>query len=178
MTTSKNYPTVQMRRFVYAPSRESQGIIAYLTRECGGNVHEKGIVEVIGSTCIGESYQAKNAADLGTESYFWSDDEPKSWIRYDFRGQRVIPCGYVVGTSPESGRLKEWVFEGSKDGISWVELDRREEMESFMIKYFQISPVPREKFRFIQFKQTGANGYGTCDLMISSLEIFGNLCKE
>ena len=35
--------------FVYDSSKPLEGIIAHLTRECGGNVHDKGIVNIWGN---------------------------------------------------------------------------------------------------------------------------------
>jgi hypothetical protein len=43
------------------------GIIAYLTRECGGNVHDRGVVYVTGYTSFSKNV-AKNAVDLKTNS--------------------------------------------------------------------------------------------------------------
>ena len=54
-------------RFVYHESKKLDGVIAHLTRECDGNVHEKGIVNVTASTVYGSSYHTKDAVDLGTD---------------------------------------------------------------------------------------------------------------
>ena len=56
------------------------GIIAQLTRECGGNVHENEVIEVTGSSCSRGGREPKNAADLGTNSFFESNSQPDQWI--------------------------------------------------------------------------------------------------
>ena len=55
--------------FVYDASRPLDGIIAHLTRECGGNVHEKGVVGVSSINFL-SGYEPKNVVDLGTNKYF------------------------------------------------------------------------------------------------------------
>jgi hypothetical protein len=60
-------------RYSYNKGEEFDGIINYLTTECGGNVHEKGIVNV---TCSGSAPNTKNCwqvADYGSNtSRAWS----------------------------------------------------------------------------------------------------------
>ena len=77
--------------FVYDSSKPLEGVIAHLTRECGGNVHNKGIVNVTASSVNNDgSHQPKNAAYLGTDSIYCSKDEKDTWICYDFKERRVI----------------------------------------------------------------------------------------
>jgi hypothetical protein len=51
------------------------GIIDYLTRQCGGNVHEKDVVHITSSTPLNEEseHAAKNVADLKDDLQFFSD---------------------------------------------------------------------------------------------------------
>ena len=165
------------------------GIIAHLTRECGGNVHDKGTIKVTASS-VNDShscYEARNAADLGTDSEFRSADRENSWIRYDFKERRVIPTSYSVrsfGFGPGYSHPKSWVIEVSRDGTesSWMEIDRRDNTarlnDKFVTANFTISHVPSEGFRFFRLRQTGSNHFGNCSLFISSLEIFGRLYEK
>ena len=153
------------------------GIIAHLTRECGGNVHEKGVIKVTASSCIDE---AKNVADLGTDSYFYSYGEPDSWIRYDFKGWRVAPTSYSIKAS-HCESLRSWVLEVSNDGTegSWVVVDSRENNEDLkgedVTHNFAISAPPSGSFRFVRLRQTGKNHNGANSLQLTSLELFGTL---
>jgi hypothetical protein len=103
------------------------GIIAHLTRECGGNVHDHGVVDVTSGsfekeTCganprsgVYGSYPhsaAKNAADLETNSCFISafrrkeEDIPhtrNNWVCYNFKERRIIPTHYAIRTN-DGGR--------------------------------------------------------------------------
>ena len=170
--------------FVYDDSNPLEGIIAYLTRECGGNVHEKGIVNVTASSVFGP-YDQKNAVDLDTDVFYESKNEKDTWICYDFKEQRVIPTSYTVRTNGVAfggSHLKSWVIEVSNDKHSWTEIDRRDNNNdlngSHATRNFKISHVRRKRFRFFRLRQTGENHYHPGPnyyVTITALEIFGTL---
>jgi hypothetical protein len=64
------------------------GIIAALTRTAGGNVFDRGIVDVSASSVNG-NLVARNAVDLGQQNYFRSENQPNQWLRYDFKDRRI-----------------------------------------------------------------------------------------
>ena len=78
-----------------SPTDPLNGIIAYLTRECGGNVHENRVVEVTASS--GRD-KVKYAVELGTNSQFDTDNKPNQWICYNFKGRSVAPTSYSIRT--------------------------------------------------------------------------------
>ena len=171
---------------VRRPVDPLNGIIAQLTRECGGNVHKKGVVEVTASSVwpLSSNRQPENAVDLGTDSYFTSNDESSPWLRYDFKGRRVTPeRGYSI-RSASQGYPRSWVLEVSNSGSegSWEVVDRRENNEDLKGNYvthnFAISAPPRGAFRFVRVRQTGKNHDGHDRLYISSLELFGRLSSQ
>ena len=161
----------------------TNGIIAHLTRVCGGNVHERGAVEVTASSTIDSSLVAKNAVELGTDSRFSSNDNVNSWIRYHFKGRRVSPVSYSI-RSGSTDFPRSWVFEVSKHGRdeSWVVVDRRENNNDlngkFVTRNFAVGDPPRGSYRFIRLRQTGTNHSGRNFLEISSLEVFGTLSPQ
>jgi hypothetical protein len=139
------------------------GIIAHLTRECGGNVHDRHVVDV---TCgsfeketeganphSGAYYNwsqcaAKNAADLESDSIFRSAYRPKkedirhtrnNWICYDFKERRIVPTHYTIRTNGDYGtgysHLKSWLVETSADGKNWREVAREENNTQLNGKY-------------------------------------------
>jgi hypothetical protein len=91
------------------------GIIAHLTRECGGNVYDRHVVDVTCGSFKEETWGANphsgaynndcdfaaiNTADLETHSCFLSvyrmneDDIPhtkNNWPCYDFKERRIVP---------------------------------------------------------------------------------------
>ena len=173
------------QEFIYDESKKLDGVIAHLTRECGGNVHDRGIVNVTGtSVCEGKP---ENVADLGTDSLYWSRNRENAWICYDFKERRVIPTSYSVMSCTDNRggwHPKSWVIEVSNDGTenSWTKLDCRDNNDDLNYKLvtvnFKISRVPRESFRFFRFRQTGKNHHRSDSLALCSLEIFGTLVEK
>ena len=124
-------PVVQERDFVYDSSKPLEGIIAHLTRECHGNVHSKGVVNVTASSVHKNDmhWGPENAVELGTDSAYASKNERDTWLCYDFLGRRVIPTSYSVRSysgGVGGSHLKSWVIEVSNDGYSWTQIDRRD----------------------------------------------------
>ena len=163
--------------FVYDPSHPLEGIIAHLTRQCGGNVADKGIVGVTASTTAGWCVPM-HTVELGKDCFFSSWNEPNSWILYDFRERRVGPTSYSI-RSPVYAYPKSWVLEVSNPGNEWVVVDRRDNNEdlkgSLVNRNFEISAPPGGSFQRVRFRQTGQNHDGYDSLVLTSLELFGTL---
>jgi hypothetical protein len=164
------------------------GIIAHLTRDCGGNVDDHGVVEVTSSRPLSGHawYAAKNVADLDQSSRFLSsfrdraDDIPherNNWICYDFNDRRIVPTHYAI--RPAVPRLKSWIIEASADGVKWREIDRREISEQFanekVTKTFPIAG--RTNCRFLRLVNIGRNHGGNDALALEAWEVFGNLIE-
>ena len=151
-----------------------QGIIASLTRNCGGNVHEEGIVEVTASGCRFGSL--KNVVQLGTNSYFRSNDEPNSWICYDFKTRRVTPTSYML-ISDDRHYPRSWVLEVSNDRSTWEVIDRRDDnedlKEQYVARHFALNAPPSGLFRFVRFRLTAPNHSRYDIIDLTSFEIFG-----
>ena len=159
-------------------------IISELSRKCGGNVHDTGMVNVTASSVYSISHYPKNAVDLETNAYYLSMNERDSWICYDFKSRRVIPVSYSVRSyrrCPGSFHPKSWVIEVSDDGTegSWQQLDRRDDNDDLnghqVTGRFHIRTVPTEPFRFFRLRQTGENHHGNYYLALCSLDISGFL---
>ena len=169
---------LRQHHILYDAGKPLEGIIAHLTRECGGNVHEKGVVEVTASSC---SDPAKHAVELGTNTYFLSNEEPNSWICYDFKERRVAPTSYSIRTAWSDSNPKSWVLEVSNDGSdgSWEVVDSRENNEDLkgrrITRTFAISTRPHGIFRFVRLLQTGKNHDEGDILILTSFEVFGTL---
>ena len=151
-----------------------QGIIASLTRNCGGNVHEEGLVEVTASGCRFGSL--KNVVQLGTNSYFRSNDEPNSWICYDFKTRRVTPTSYML-ISDDRHYPRSWVLEVSNDRSTWEVIDRRDDnedlKEQYVARHFALNAPPSGLFRFVRFRLTAPNHSRYDIIDLTSFEIFG-----
>jgi hypothetical protein len=153
------------------------GIIAHLSSECGGNVHDRGIVHITSKSVLNDSYPPKLAADLQSTTYFHSIGEPGQWLCYDFKDRRVRPTHYSVHAHSNDLYLRSWVFEGSLDGSSWSLLDEQKDNSttnsSHPIGTFSLSQS--SAFRFLRLRQTGKNTQGNDYLVLFAFEIFGDL---
>jgi hypothetical protein len=182
------------------------GIIAHLTRECGGNVHDRHVVKVTcgsfeketvganrysGALNNDPDYAAKNAADLETFSCFESayrkkeEDIPhtrNNWICYDFKERRIVPTHYSIRTYcsvPDDWHLKSWLVETSADGKRWREVAREEDNKQLNRCNFTgtFEVADGGECRFIRLVNIGRNHYGRDDICISACEIFGSLVE-
>jgi hypothetical protein len=170
------------------------GIVAYLSRECGGNVHDHNVVCVTSSEPKRDEPQwaAKNAADVTSDTFFCSayrspsDDIPhaaNNWICYEFKTHTIRPTHYAIRTyayTPGAAHLKNWVVESSADGQNWVEIDRKEGSTELNGKNrLGIWEVVRnEPCRFIRLTNVGRNHFGDDSLAVSAFEIFGSFVES
>jgi hypothetical protein len=171
------------------------GIIAHLTREYGGNVHDRHVVDIMSGSFKKEtvwSYYgivAKNAADLETGSHFGSAYREKTegiphtrnnWICYDFKERRIVPTHYTIRTNNcGSGgwHLRSWLVETSADGKNWREVAREENNRQLDGLWFTgtFAVAGGGECRFIRLVNIGRNRQGYDTLAISAWEIFGSL---
>jgi hypothetical protein len=168
------------------------GIIAYLTRQCRGNVHRRGVVNVASSKSVGDWWAAaRNVADLADDSIFCSDGcnrresvphERNNWISYDFRGRRVVPTHYALRTNGGAhgeAHLRSWIAETSDDQENWREVDRKDGNEDLDAKGLTrtFAMANAGECRFIRLTNIGRTHWGCDCLSISAWEIFGTLIE-
>jgi hypothetical protein len=173
------------------------GIIAHLTRKCGGNVHDCCVVDVTSGSFGKETeganphsgaykndpdYAAKHAAEMEAVSCFSSayrsnsEDIPhkrNNWVCYNFKEMRIAPTHYTIRTY----YLKSWLVETSADGENWREVDHKENNKqlngAFRTGTFALTGGG--ECRFIRLVNIGRNHNGNDILSISAWEIFGRL---
>jgi hypothetical protein len=204
-------PSVKKRKLRLGGGKETDemydipdGIIAHLTRECRGHVHDRNVLEVTSGSFEKESnganphsgafnndpkYAAKNAADLDTGSFFRSAYRWRSkgmgptknnWLCYDFKERRIAPTHYTIRTNEYYSALKSWLVETSVDGKRWREVGHNEEDEKELkgMCSTAIFAVARAgKCRFIRLVNIGRNHFRNDCLAISAWEIFGSIIE-
>jgi hypothetical protein len=156
-----------------------QGIIAQLTARYGGNLHERGIVNVTGSSLENGPFAAHHVANLTDTSEFHSLDQPNQWVCYDFRTMRLRPTYYAFrcwGAADRTKKIeiKNWVIEVSNDHKNWTEIDRHENDVKVPGTTRAHEVHSREFYRFIRIRQHGPGGYGNYLVMVA-FEVFGQL---
>ena len=188
------------------------GIIAFLTRECGGNVHDLGIVEVMLKNMhdLELAQLSHSATEYLTRplkflhsmmdvpllvDYPWHVLQLKadgfcaltgsgSWICYDFKQFRVVLSSYSIRIAdvwlPPSKSIRSWVIEVSRDKITWLVVDQRENIDcsGASIQNFPCIPTLYGGLRYVRLRQTGENDTEIDLLAISALEFFGTLFIE
>jgi hypothetical protein len=183
------------------------GIIAHLTMECAGIVHDRHVVEVKCGSFEKETtganphsgvlnndpkWAAKNSVEMETDSRFHSayckkeEDIPhtrNNWLCYDFRERRIVPTHCTIRTNwwhgPGCLHLKSWLVETSLDGKVWREVAREEDNDQLNGKFFTgtFAVADGGECRFIRPVNIGRNHNGDDCFFISAWEIFGSLIE-
>lgn len=162
-----------------------KGIIHYLTKECGGNVHEKHVVEVTASSTLNNdsNFSPKNAVDLeDSNRYFASNNSQNSWLKYDFKDKKIVPTHYTIRTrrANQIYNPSNWIIEASNDNDNWKTIDTQNNgpfLNNNVTQNYKINRKldENEGFRYIRFKQLLNNNGGSFNLYIAGLEFFGKI---
>jgi hypothetical protein len=179
------------------------GIVAHLTRKCGGNVHDRHVVDVTSRSFEKESRGANRrsgaynnspdcAADLEIDSWFQSAYRKKeehiqhtrnNRVCYDFKERRIVPTHYTVRRHygpPGNPHLKSWLVDTSADGESWREVAREEDNQQLNGSRFTgtFAVAGGRECRFIRLVNVGRNYFGDDTFRISAWETFGSLIGQ
>jgi hypothetical protein len=177
----------QMRDFGIDSSQPLDGILSHLSLECGGNVHTHEIVSITASSNVRNS--CHQVVDYNWTNYWYSKDESNSWIQIDFKARRISPTHYTIKSDGEGGHhLLKWSLNGSNDGTSWINLDRRDTNDlkgDYIVKSYACESIQSSSsssssspfFQFIRLTQIGKNSSGCDYLMLANLELFGKVSE-
>jgi hypothetical protein len=169
-------------------SKPLKGIISYLTRKHGGNIHDKGVVTITSKSVFSDNAEdsVRNVADVPSDSRFESEDEPGQWICWDFHKLRIRPTHYTI----TGGYLKSWVVESSLDGEAWTEIDRRTDNRDLNdllrpasidfkagCRTASFAFANSSECCFIRLTQTGKSHTEQHYLSIRAFEFFGTLLE-
>jgi hypothetical protein len=170
-------------RLHFDSSRPLDGIISYLTRECGGNVHSCGLVSISASSTVRN--QCHQVVDYDWVDYWYSASEQNSWIQFDFKTRKISVTNYTIKTGGDSSvYLLQWALAGSNDEVNWTTLDERNTSDlkaCGIAKSYACDSAESsaESFRFIRLTQTGPNSSGYAyHLQLRNLEFFGDIFNE
>jgi hypothetical protein len=152
------------------------GIFASLRRRAGQNIHDRGIVEVTASSKRETRSNPRVVVDeLEGNQGFVTKDLPDSWVCVRFVDGVVKPTAYRIRTGYFV--FNNWIIEGSNDGESWIEFDRRETQDLSVYTTVKHQVANSLQVRMIRIRQTGLNGSGNRDMAIAGLEVFGTLIE-
>ena len=169
-------PTPQLNIEVPFDPNGKTAIFAKYAEQSGKKFSQTGFVNVTASSIISES--ASDIIDIGDASII-TDDDPNSYIEFHFPNHEINPTGYVIRTywrGPGDCHLKNWKFEGSKDGNKWDLLDSQSDNYDLNGKYksksFEITKCT-QKYSYFRLTQTGKNHNGDDYLYLTYFDIFG-----
>jgi hypothetical protein len=157
-------------------SEPLKGIIAHLSEKYQGNVHAKGVVTITANSDSG--YPAYRLADLHSDNFFNSEDQPDQWFCYDFNDQTILPTHYSIRSYWSADyNPRSWVIESSFDGIEWTELDRKVNSNDLRgERIIRTFPLARSaECRMVRFRQFGQNHANNNYLCLTGFELFGTL---
>jgi hypothetical protein len=174
--------SVLPERFLFSTADPFEGIIAHLTRECGGNVADRGIVGITASSVLDVEGNPKYVADLtDIWHYFTSKNEANSWIEWDFKTVEIEPTHYSIRIHTELfiwSVLQNWILEGRNGQEEWRVLDERQGDSQLIGQEATFDIRNRMRIRMIRLRQTGPNHDGSHVLKILALELFGELLRH
>ena len=109
-------------------------------------------------------------------------DAPDSWMSVDLgEGRSLLLSHYCLRADRHASpfKLRNWVLEGSHDGISWVTL-RTHSNDTSIANVAMAAAAwevagATEAFRHFRIRQTGENSIGSSHLMCAGIELYGTL---
>lgn len=155
------------------------GIFDELAKQCKGNIYD--IINISGNECIG-SASVSTIVDFNYNGQCYnSDDEPNSYICFDFKSNSVSLSAYSIKSSNHKSPdyHQSWIIEGSNDQNDWVLLDSHTNDPSLNSKLkvgvFHINDekMRNQKFKYIQLRMTGKSIQGNDYLDVLNIEFFG-----
>ncbi|KAK8842128.1 hypothetical protein M9Y10_026355 [Tritrichomonas musculus] len=167
----------KIKVFDYNSGHEFEGIFNYLNKECGGNSHLKGIIN-IKSNC--DHYKhCYDLIDNQFNDYFYPRESPNSFVEFDFKKYRVSINKYSLKSNKNiSSKLINWEIVGSNNKQNWDPIDERHISEwsgSYNVSTY--STQNEEFYEFVQIRLKGVNSDNGYYLILSSIEFFGKIKK-
>jgi hypothetical protein len=166
----------QERACPYEGGNSTDGVIAYLTSEHNGNIHDKRIVTI---TAKSEACPARNLADLKSQKYFCSHQAPNQWIKWDFGRMIVQLTHYAMITRTGCVNPTSWILQGSTDDKEWTELDKREAFTDWsgdeIVRVFPVAEGTGKGWTMFRLTQIGKNDRTEDALLLYGVEFFGSL---
>jgi hypothetical protein len=159
-----------LKAIEFDSSQPFDGIIASLTRECGGNVHTRGIVSI---TTTGDNRNhCYQVVDYDWTDHWYCYDNTTTWIIFDFKDRRISVTHYSIRSDGHNGyHLLQWNREGSNDGDLRTILDKRNTQDlngNRVVKSYECESHDSSIYRFVRLTQTGPNSSNGTQLICHS----------
>lgn len=167
-----------VQNFKHDPNKEFEGIIKFLTKKTGGNIHDNGTIKVT-TNYLNSSFPPKNLLDFSGYSQYLASNPNDAWVCFDFKNYSVNLSKYSIRSykdGPNQYHLKNWVIETSKDGEHWEVIDDRKNCSTlngnYLVGTFDVKPNCFS--RYIRLRQTGEL-WGDGKMWFHYIEFYGLL---
>jgi hypothetical protein len=127
-----------------------------------------------------ESYrQVGNILDYDDSNWWFSKNEPNSWICIKFNSKRILLSRYFFRSGGMSGicNPKSWKLLVSNDDVTWIQVDEQINRDwvakDFTEVYFPVETI--ESFSHFKFIQTGKNYFNDNRFLLCYVEFFGTI---
>lgn len=152
-----------IKTFNFEKENELDGILRYLTKITGGNIHDNGTIKINSNSILNDDpiCGPKNLVDYENDNFYQSKDQNGSFIIFDFIEKSVNLDCYTIknGKSLRHYYLKNWVIEGSNDENQWDEIDRHVDDSKLDADEIAVTFDVQKKnagfYRFIRLRETG-----------------------
>ncbi|MFK0733478.1 MAG: discoidin domain-containing protein [Gloeotrichia echinulata HAB0833] len=108
-----------------------------------------------------------------------SNNGGNQWVQVDFLGRKVSLTHYTIQGRNDDNyhHLRNWVLQGSNDGVNFDVLDTRTNNSSINRSswFLGVLGTSSNYYRYIRLTQTGANSEGDSYLTMGQMEFYGGL---
>jgi hypothetical protein len=109
----------------------------------------------------------------------WTMDIPASWVAIELPHFHVFPRAYALrhGGNYKADALRTWDFQGSNDGHTWTVIQRHKDDDTLNGPFATATFVVHctQRFRYFRILQTGHNSSYHNFLVLSGLELYGDV---
>lgn len=167
------------------PNNQLHGILRHLTEEAGGNIHNKGIIEITSNSYQSSNFHPKNLVDYDENNFYASNNDTDVQICFDFKNKKIQPTSYSIQSYSGGGQnychLRNWVFEVSNDKTKWDVIDEHSNDPTLngdlITATFNVKQT-NSFYRYIRLRQTGISWIGSYLAYFPCFEIYGKLKLE
>lgn len=173
-----------IKEFNCEQGKEFEGIMQYLTRKTGKNIHFNKTIEITSNSVYWTNYP-KNLVDYQNDNYYQSLDAGGAIVCFDFKQRKIQLESYSIQSLDRSENgihLKNWMIEVSNDQKKWIEIDKRQNDSKLngpsFKSVFKINKQQNDFYRYVRIRQIGPSWYNCSNhnyIGIRYIEFFGKM---
>ena len=173
--TSENILTFQPNE------SDFNGIMRYLTKQTGGNIHSNGTIKITAnSKPYSIWYPPQNVVDFDNSDHYYDTTDysvSSKTILFDFNNMKVQLSHYSI-QSANNYFMKNWYLETSDDLIHWTTIHTKSNCGDLNGSQLTstYSVQSHEFSRYVRYRHEGPCWSDSSkDLSIQTIEFYGNL---